>query len=75
MGVKEYVRDLKRESLSIQTINDEFRHVAGDYILYSFWETRSSPGLGHVVDRDSACIGEAECANSAPHPLLYRLAG
>ncbi|KAK3365588.1 hypothetical protein B0T24DRAFT_669813 [Lasiosphaeria ovina] len=57
MSATDYVRDLRRDSLSIQTINDDFRHIAEDYLLYSFYETRKSPGLGYIVDKDSACIG------------------
>ncbi|KAK3388025.1 hypothetical protein B0H63DRAFT_542573 [Podospora didyma] len=55
---RDFVGDLRPESLSNQTINDEFRYIAEDYDLLSFWEARPSPGgLGYVVDKDSACIG------------------
>ena len=60
MSSKEYVKDLKRESLSNQTINDQFRFIADAYLLYSFFESKPMQGLGFVVDKDSACIGEHE---------------
>lgn len=58
MSSKEYVKDLKRESLSNQTINDQFRFIADAYLLYSFFESKPMQGLGFVVDKDSACIGK-----------------
>jgi hypothetical protein len=54
---KDYVKDLRKESLSNQQINDDFRYLAEDFLLYSFYETRLMPVLGVIVNKDSACIG------------------
>jgi hypothetical protein len=58
ISAKSYVGDLKNESLSNQSINDDFRFIADDYLLYSFFETQPTKPLGEiVVGKDSACIG------------------
>ncbi len=56
MSSKDYVADLKRGSPSNQATNDEFKYIASNYYLYSFYETRAMLG-GVIVDKDSACIG------------------
>ncbi len=60
LSPREYITDLQRNSVSTQTINDEFRHVADQLMLYSFYETfNTSIGLSSfiIVDRDSAIMG------------------
>ena len=57
---KQYVNDLMRNSLSLQLINDDFRHVADQVLLWSFFEERpTAVGLNaeFVVGRDSATLG------------------
>lgn len=51
------MKDLRKDSFSNQQINDDFRYIAEDYSLYSFYETRPMPVVGIVVNKDSACIG------------------
>ena len=57
---KRYVNDLMRTSPSLQLINDEFRHVADNVRLWSFFEERKMR-MGFkpefVVGRDSATLG------------------
>jgi len=62
LSTREYVRDLGRNTGAVQTINEDFRHVAGDIQLFSFYETvktSTSFGLGNVmiVEKDSAVLG------------------
>jgi pimeloyl-ACP methyl ester carboxylesterase len=56
MPGKEYVKDLKRESPSNESINDEFRFIADSFHLFSFNEARPTSHIGFVVDKDSARI-------------------
>ncbi|KAI9682126.1 MAG: hypothetical protein M1817_000180 [Caeruleum heppii] len=55
-----YVTDLKRGSIAIQSINDEFRNYSLDINLWSFYETQSLK-MGvfstRIVDPDSAVLG------------------
>ena len=57
---KPYVNELKNNSPSLQLINDEFRYVADELLLYSFFEERKMrAGLrpDFVVGRESAILG------------------
>ncbi|KAH8901294.1 hypothetical protein GQ53DRAFT_707603 [Thozetella sp. PMI_491] len=56
MSRPEFVRDLKREAPSNQLTNDEFKYIAENYLLYSFYESKPTLG-GIIVDKDSASIG------------------
>jgi hypothetical protein len=57
MAHKEYVKELRKESFSIEQINNDFRYIAEKYQLYSFYETQPMSLIGIVVNKDSACIG------------------
>ncbi|KAE9364783.1 hypothetical protein N431DRAFT_489271 [Stipitochalara longipes BDJ] len=57
---KQYITDLEKNSVSTQTVNDEFRHFADELMLYSFYETtKMNFGVSSVliVERDSAVLG------------------
>jgi pimeloyl-ACP methyl ester carboxylesterase len=60
-GRKRYVTDLAPNAAALAAINDDFRHVAPDLRLWSFFETlptRSTGGMSRfVVDRHSASLG------------------
>ncbi|KAI9784880.1 MAG: hypothetical protein M1816_000575 [Peltula sp. TS41687] len=59
-GHKAYVNELERNSSSIATINDAFRHYAKDLKLYSFYETVTTDLKlfnAMVVDKGSATLG------------------
>src|SRR5450432_3836607 len=59
-GQKPFVSDLKRDSLMISLINDEFRLYSTSLSLMSFYETtKTSLGLSSVliVDKESATLG------------------
>ena len=61
-GPRPFVRDLHRNSLATQSINDEFPHYSQDLRLYSFYETKPMAyGLGKslVVEKDAAVLGYA----------------
>jgi pimeloyl-ACP methyl ester carboxylesterase len=65
-GPKQFIADLNRNSQSLRTINEDFRHVVERLRLFSFYETNATKfGLGIkslVVDRDSAVLGyPSEC--------------
>lgn len=67
---KPYVNELERNSESIATINDSFRHVSKNLHLWSFYETlRSTIGGLQVliVDQSSATLGYEK---EKPVPLL-----
>lgn len=67
---KPYVNELERNSESIATINDSFRHVSKGLHLWSFYETiRSTIGGLQVliVDQSSATLGYEK---EKPVPLL-----
>ncbi|MCJ1382328.1 hypothetical protein MMC17_005441 [Xylographa soralifera] len=56
---KAYIDDLTRNSEALQTINDDFRHVADKLELFSFYETvKTSIGgtRNLIVDRGSAVL-------------------
>ena len=55
-----FIADMERDSPSVRTINEEFRHVALRLKLYSFYETvRTNIGTKKefVVPHDSAVLG------------------
>ena len=59
-GRKNYVDELLRDSRSIWSVNDSFRHYANDLHLWSFYETLNSNFVvkkAIVVDRNSATLG------------------
>ena len=61
-GARPFVKDLHRNSLATQSINDEFPQYSQDLRLYSFYETLPiTYGLGKrlVVEKDMAVLGYA----------------
>ncbi|KAH0566184.1 hypothetical protein GP486_000416 [Trichoglossum hirsutum] len=60
-GNRPFVSDLHQDSPAIQQINDEFRHVAANLRLYSFFETRPTTFGGikekMIVKKTSAVMG------------------
>ena len=59
-GARPFVKDLHRNSLATQSINDEFPQYCQDLRLYSFYETLPMTyGLGKslVVEKDAAVLG------------------
>ena len=62
-GQKPYVAELDRNSGSIASINDSFRHFAEDVQLWSFYETVPSNLVltsAIIVDKGSANLGYAK---------------
>ncbi|KAL2041702.1 hypothetical protein N7G274_005486 [Stereocaulon virgatum] len=60
MSARPYIEDLGRNSVSLQNINEEFRHYAERLNLWSFYETlKTSFGVTSalIVDKDSATLG------------------
>ncbi len=61
-GARPFVKDLHRNSLATQSINDEFPQYCQDLRLYSFYETLPTMyGVGKslVVEKDMAVLGYA----------------
>jgi len=59
-GEKPFVADLERNSITISSINEEFRHYAHDLQLLSFYETlKTNLGVSSslIVSQDSATLG------------------
>lgn len=59
-GARPFVKDLHRNSLATQSINEEFPQYCQDLSLYSFYETLPMAyGLGKslVVEKDAAVLG------------------
>ena len=59
-GARPFVKDLHRNSLATQSINEEFPQYCQDLLLYSFYETLPTVyGLGKslVVEKDAAVLG------------------
>lgn len=59
-GARPFVRDLHRNSLATQCINDEFPQYCQNLQLFSFYETLPTNylvGKGLVVDKDLAVLG------------------
>ncbi|KAH9893768.1 WD40-repeat-containing domain protein [Xylariomycetidae sp. FL2044] len=59
-GSKSYVKELLPGSGTLQTINDEFRHVCENVNIWSFFEstaTVAGPTTISIVDKESAVIG------------------
>lgn len=59
-GARPFVKDLHRNSLATQSINEEFPQYCQDLRLYSFYETLPiAYGLGKclVVEKDAAVLG------------------
>jgi pimeloyl-ACP methyl ester carboxylesterase len=76
---KQFIADLNRNSESLQTINDNFRHFAERLRLFSFYETNTTtlaPGTKTViVKRDSAVLGyprEGSMPLQADHPRMCK---
>lgn len=62
-GQKPFVMELDRNSRSIASINDSFRHLAEDLQLWSFYETIPSNIViknAMIVDKTSAILGYAK---------------
>ena len=61
-GSRPFVKDLHRNSLATESINDEFPQYSQGLRLYSFYETKPMAyGLGKslVVEKDAAVLGYA----------------
>src|SRR5271154_2824325 len=59
-GSKPYLKDLQKNSPSIKSINDDFRHVSENLRLRSYYEilpTNIGVSSVTIVDRDSAVLG------------------
>ncbi|KAH8653538.1 hypothetical protein BX600DRAFT_82211 [Xylariales sp. PMI_506] len=59
---KQYIADLKSNSLTLQKLNEQFRHIAPRLDIVSFYETLPTPiGLSSmnvmVLERDSSVLG------------------
>lgn len=49
---KQYVAELKRNSPTLEGINEEFRNIAPKLDIYSFYETKQTyPGLVSIIAR------------------------
>jgi hypothetical protein len=60
LGSQPYLVDLRRNSASTESINDEFRHICDRLRLYSFYETvPTNLGMNStlLVEKDSAILG------------------
>ncbi|KAH8879232.1 hypothetical protein GQ53DRAFT_800306 [Thozetella sp. PMI_491] len=79
-GRKPFVTDLTPNSSAMEQINDEFRHVAPDLRLWSFYETLPiSAGMVNriIVERSSATLGyhnEEIAAMNADHRQVCKFA-
>jgi hypothetical protein len=61
LSARPYVEDLRRNSVSLQIINEEFRHYADSLSVWSFYETlKTNFGITStlIVDKDSATLGK-----------------
>ncbi|KAL2149706.1 hypothetical protein VTH82DRAFT_8358 [Thermothelomyces myriococcoides] len=59
-GSKAFVKELIPGSGTLQTINDEFRHVCDDVHIWSFFEglpTSTGPTSTMIVEKESAVMG------------------
>jgi hypothetical protein len=72
LGSKPFIPDLQKQSASLQSINEKFRHCCQSIRLYSFYETR--PPGGHIgpliVEKSSAILeypSERSCLLNADH--------
>ncbi|KAK8138008.1 NACHT and WD domain-containing protein [Apiospora sp. TS-2023a] len=80
---KQYVADLMRNSLTLQSLNDQFRHIAPKLDIVSFYETLPTPiGLKAtsvmIVERDSSILGypgEVSKALVADHHTVCKYDG
>ncbi|OHE99782.1 NACHT and WD domain-containing protein [Colletotrichum orchidophilum] len=58
---KQYIADLAKNSLTLQKINEQFRHIAPKLDIVSFYESQpTSVGLNHrvmVLEKDSSVLG------------------
>jgi hypothetical protein len=57
---RRYIEELTRNSVSLQSINEQFRHVFGDLAIVSFFETQETViGTSRllIVGKDSAVLG------------------
>ncbi|KAK8136214.1 hypothetical protein PG984_004154 [Apiospora sp. TS-2023a] len=58
-GARPFVRELHRNSPTLQAINEEFPRACGELRLFSFFETQPMNygiGKGLIVDKDSAVL-------------------
>jgi hypothetical protein len=52
---KQYISDLSKNSLTLQKLNEQFRHIAPRLDIVSFYETQPTPtGVGSVVSPRTA---------------------
>ncbi|KIW24170.1 uncharacterized protein PV07_09900 [Cladophialophora immunda] len=57
---KSFIKELERNSSAIEDINDQFRHVAPNLSIFSFYEEHPTLVLGNalmIVRKDSAILG------------------
>lgn len=57
---REYVAELSRDSSTLDTINDEFRHYTSTIQLFSFYETvpmNLGPKSCMIVEKNSSLLG------------------
>jgi hypothetical protein len=67
LGLKAFMRDIASDARSVQAINDQFRPIAQNMIICSFYErlrTKLAGSTVKVVDTDSALMGMAKTPSS-----------
>lgn len=52
---KQYVADLRRDSPMLESLNEEFRHIAPKLQIFSFYETAETPVASSAV-KEVSCI-------------------
>ncbi len=57
-GSKAYVNDLLPDCPTVQSINDEFRHVCDKVELWSFWEAKPTAGFW-IVPKSKAVMSKS----------------
>jgi len=70
---KSFISDLCRNSVTLEELNEQFRHVAPDLCIWSFYETQETsigPLKMMVLEKDSSSLGypgEISCPLHADH--------
>ncbi|KAL8670217.1 MAG: hypothetical protein Q9168_005231 [Polycauliona sp. 1 TL-2023] len=62
-SARDFITDLGKSSMALEEINEQFRHIAPQLTIWSFYETLPTP-IGPkkmmVLDKDSAILGYPE---------------
>ncbi|KAL8697637.1 MAG: hypothetical protein Q9224_002209 [Gallowayella concinna] len=59
-SAKQYIAELKQNSSALQDINEQFRHIASNLNIFSFYETQQTavgPRKMMVLEKDSSILG------------------